>query len=67
MSLHRKYFVRACSSRPEDLAASRHYPSFLASFRSAQVIIDILDGILALEPILPCRFWYVLTIVVDLR
>ncbi|KAF8531146.1 hypothetical protein JB92DRAFT_2853701 [Gautieria morchelliformis] len=58
VALHRKYFVRACSCRPEDLATSRHYPSFLATFRSARVIIDIMSSLLSLEPILPCRFWF---------
>jgi len=62
--LHRKYFVRACSSRSEDLAASQYYPSLLAAFRSAQVIADMLDDLLTLEPILPCRFWYVISLAI---
>jgi hypothetical protein len=59
LHLHRKYFVRACTSRPEEFLNSRYSPSFLAAFRSSEVIIFLMGNLLEIEPELPRRFWWV--------
>jgi hypothetical protein len=59
--VHRCFFAQAISSHPNDPIKSQYAPSFLAGYRSACSLIDLLKIPFSLFPAQIARFWVLWT------